>query len=456
MKHTSSQFLLMMFLAVTATGAGDVPRREAPYSVVYYGLTSDEAQARRQLQTVRDLGCTGVHTLVYWWQAETLGGDYWKKDYSPDLIGENYDRAIDHFVNISRELGMRPSLRLGSFREFDGKFHPMDDSGTPDQYAKWVTKLATRYRGKIDHYVIGDEENHDGPGGFDGSANAYMQKMLVPLATAIRKGDPAARISICGTSSAPATRWVLELIDLGLPEYADGVACNFWHHQMQEPVEIEDFMKRVRAKWPAAKFYANGVGYAPNRNLHDLTQAAIVAQSMFRLFDLGWDSAPYYLYTFCTTVDTRQNYGLCSVPSATDAGSFSDAWKAYQTIAHTFYDRSTMKRLDNAARLVPMDRVQLVDGAPLSLTPPAPLFRVYESGDGRLLIYLAYPDAAFPQTGRWRIRVDRRWHEPALIEALDYRRRTPLTSKVVESMLEIEDVTVCEMPTIIELKDRAR
>ena len=229
----------MLFLAVTAAGAGDVPRREAPYSVVYYGLTNDEAQARRQLQTVRDLGCAGVHTLVYWWQAETLGGDYWKKDYSPNLIGEHYYRAIDHFVNISCELGLRPSLRLGSFREFDGKFHPMDDSGSTERYAGWVKALAKRYAGKIDYYTIGDEENREGPGGFDGTPKAYMQRMLIPLASAIRAGDPQAKISICGTSAAPATQWVLDLIELGLPRYADGVACNFWHWQVDHPVEIE-------------------------------------------------------------------------------------------------------------------------------------------------------------------------------------------------------------------------
>jgi len=97
-----------------------LPKREACYSMVYYYLVDDAAQTRRNLETLRDLGATQVLTLVYWWQAETLGGDYWKKDYPPSHIGEAWWRSLDHFVRISRELGLRLQLLVWAARRSMG------------------------------------------------------------------------------------------------------------------------------------------------------------------------------------------------------------------------------------------------------------------------------------------------------------------------------------------------
>jgi len=219
-------------------------------------------------------------------------------------------------------------------------WHPADPSGSVEHYAAWVETLAARYRGQIDHYIIGDEENRAfAPTGFDGSAEAYLKRMFIPLAEAIRKGDPEAKISTCGVSSAPDTKWLLELIKLGLPKYGDGVGCNLWHGVVEDTWQVTQFMAAVRKVWPQARFYSSGVGYVINRGEHDRHQAAIAAQTMFTLWDIGWDSAAYYLYRFSITADTKQNYGLIDFDGGEGKYLYTDAWKAYQTIAHTFYNR---------------------------------------------------------------------------------------------------------------------
>lgn len=438
---------LISLLAVLLLCGSVHAQKSAPaYSMVYYHLTPDEAQARRMLASIREMGATRVHALVYWWQAETLGGDYWKKDYSPEFIGEGHYKSLDLFVSISREMGMTPSLRLGSSREWNGLWHPADPSGSIEPYAKWVTTLAERYRGKIDHYVIGDEENQRW------SAKEYFDNMFAPLAKAIRAGDPAAKISACATSSSPLTQWQLELIRLGLPKLGDGVACNFWSMQIDDLTELLDMMKQVRNVWPKAKFYSNGMGYAENRGLDDQYQAAIVAQCMFNLWDVGWESAPYYLYGFSITADTRQNYGLVELPTADKPIVVSAAWRAYQTIAHTFIDRTAMKDSKLKITVSPAIEAKAEDGTLLKLSPPGVYVRAFERGD-ELVLYLAYRNVRTPRDGVVAVEISSdAWREPQLVPLLDYTARKPVEMSVVDGRVRLVDVPVSLQPTIIILR----
>lgn len=432
-------------------------QRQTPYSVVYYNLSNDERAARAMLGSVKEMGATEVLTLTYWWQAQTLGGDYWKKDYKAENIGEGYYRALDLYVHVSRELGLKPALRLGSFREWDGLWHPADPSGSVEHYAAWVETLAARYRGQIDHYIIGDEENRAfAPTGFDGSAEAYLKRMFIPLAEAIRKGDPEAKISTCGVSSAPDTKWLLELIKLGLPKYGDGVGCNLWHGVVEDTWQVTQFMAAVRKVWPQARFYSSGVGYVINRGEHDRHQAAIAAQTMFTLWDIGWDSAAYYLYRFSITADTKQNYGLIDFDGGEGKYLYTDAWKAYQTIAHTFYDRDRLKDCPFPITFSAAQALTAEDGTKIELAPPDPVVRAFVREDRQLLIYLAYGPRA-PREGTLRIVIHSdQWAQPQRIPLLDYMAREDVKHRVEDGKLILEDVCVGVEPAIITLRRLAR
>lgn len=434
---------ILLALVSTRADASD----PAPYSMVYYALSPDPVATRSYLQPLRDLGCTRVHTLVYWWQAETLGGDYWKKDYRPEQIGQGYYAALDHFVNISRQLGMAPSLRLGSNREYPGLWHPADPSGRIEPYAQWVETLARRYAGRIDHYVIGDEENKDLTPG------EYLNDFLIPLSAAIRRGDPSARVSPCATSSSPAVAWTLDLISAGLPKHADGIACNFWYTQIDDRWEIEDLMTRVRKVWPAAEFYSSGMVYAEHRGLDDRRQAAVVAQCMFNLWDLGWNSAPYYLYNFSITADTKENYGLAQLPAVDAPLVPSAGWKAYQTIARTFtHQRDFETASADLIATRPADEAPVAGGGALRLAPSNLLVRsMIRKSDGALLVYLAVPNVRRLTHGAVDITVrSDRWTRAQQIPLLDHAGRIELNAQAVPGQrLLVRSVPVGTEPTIL-------
>jgi len=455
---------LLTCVVETAAGAGGscypepepkpFDSRESSHSMVWFYLQDDAELTRRLLQTVKDMGIGKTQALVYWWKQQTMGGDYWKEmGYRAKDVGEHARRALDYYVTISHQLGMKPCLRLGTFRCFKGLYHPMDKSGSVHNYANWLRSLAARYRGKIDHYVIGDEENRSFPEwGWSGTPSNYM-KVFIPLAEAIKQGDPSARVSPTSVSSAPATDWILELIDLGLPKYADGVAAHFHYKVIEDLTPIIEMMRKVREVWPEARFYANGCGYVENRGIHDDYQAGVVAQCMFTLWDIGWDSAPYYFYGFSKTADTHQNYGLMRLPTKTEPGIVSDAWKAYQTIAQTFYDRKELKPPDFEISLRQATVLSLADGTTIRLAPPDPVFKTYIRADKQLLIYLAYRKFREPREGRWDILLrTSEWGCPQRIPLLDYTSRKDLRYHREGQYLVVEDVQVGLQPMIITLR----
>lgn len=430
-------------------------QRQTPYGMVYYYLSPDESFTRWCLGSLRDLGATHAQALIYWWQHETFGGDYWRGQYPEDHIGEVYLRKLDLFVDTAHELGIKPSFRLGSFREWNGRWHPVEEANSIEAYAEWIGRIATRYRGRIHHYVIGDEENKVfTPTGYDGSARAYMETFLVPVARAIRQADPDALISACAASSSPATDWQLDLIRLGLPRYADAIACNLVYQHLENPWEVQDLMDRARRAWPQVKFFANGVGYAENfHGLDDEHQAAQVAQAMFTLWEMGWDNAPYYLYQFSVTADTRQNFGIARFPDQNQPAAFSQAWYAYQAIAQTFYDRDRLTRPDFAIELEPADAVPTPDGGRILLAPSDPYVSAYVRQGDQLLIYLAYRDLRYPLRGRWNVVVrSSDWGRPQQIPLREYQHRLDLPSRAEGDRLIIPDILISEQPTIITLR----
>jgi hypothetical protein len=329
----------------------------------------------------------------------------------------------------------------------------MDPSGSVGNYAAFLRRLAGRYRGKIDHYVVGDEENKSFEWGWSGTAEDYLHKVFIPLSRAIKEADPAAKVSATSVSSAPATDWVMELIRLGLPKYGDGVAGNLGYREIESLTEFQEMMRRVRRAWPEARFYANGAGYVDHRGLDDLNQAAIVAQSMFTLWDIGWDSAPYYTYTFSWTADTRQNFGLMAPADGDKPAQFSAAWKAYQTIAQTFYSRKDLAQPDFQIELVQAERIRASDGFELTIAPPDPIQRAFIRQGGQLLIYLAYRNFSEPREGKWNVILHTTaWGGPRLIPLDDYTKRVDVAHRRENGGLVIENVKIGLRPTILTLR----
>ena len=429
-------------------------QHSAPYSVVIFRPPASSNQCRRLLQSVKEMGVTRTLASVYWWQMDTMGGDYWKKmGYAPGELGEQTRRGFKNYINISLEMGMIPSVRVGMFRSSWGLYHPMDPTRSEENYGQWLRGFATEYRGKIEHYIIGDEMNKTfSKWNWHGTPEEYL-KAFIPLAGAIHTGDPGAEVSPASASSSPASDWIIKLVKLGLPDYADGIACHFPYRVIENLVEIKDMMKKVRGLWPEVKFYSSGFGYVDNTDIHDIRQACIVAQCAFTLWDIGWDSFPYYTYKFSNTADTHQNFGLMRPAVEDKPAVYSYAWKYYQTIARTFYDRDELKVPDFTVSLKQADIAGRINGVDFKLVPPDPVFRIFNRNDQQLIIYMAYRRFREPVEGKWDIILNSTtWTAPEQVTMQDYTVRVPCKFLVENGKLIIENVTAGLNPVIIVLK----
>lgn len=438
---------------VTMVEASLPADRVSPYSAVCFGLTSDEAYMRRYIGSLRDLGCTQALALIYWWQHEKLEGDWWKGKYPESMFGENYLKMIDLFVDLCNEMGIRPALRLGDFNRQTGLWHPADPSGDIEPYTEWVGRMVSRYRGKVDHYVIGDELKRGYADWWKGTPEQYLRDFVIPISQVIRANDPQAKISSCGTEPAG---WQLELIRLGLPDYADGVALNLWRRNLENLELVTQFMRDAKALWPEVKFYSNGVGYGERVGLNDRAQAARIAQTMFDLWDLGWDSAPNYVYRFSVTADTNQDFGLIGIPMDDEPLQVTDAWRAYQTIAHTYYNRDEMVDPDFEITLEPAQTLTAEDGTAVTLAPPDVLVRSYIRDDDDLLIYLVYRNTRQPAHGVWNVVIHSdQWDSPKRIPWNDHRQRIEQPTTVRDGARVVGEVPVSNLPTTLILKRHA-
>ena len=428
--------------------------RVAPYSAVIFTPPPDEPQCRELLKSIKAMGATHSFASVHWWQMETMEGNY-EADmgYRPGTFGAPMRKAFENYIRISQELGMKCAIRVGTFRSTNGLFHPMDKTGDVEPYANWLREFARKYQGKIEHYVVGDELNKSFPKwNWRGTAEECM-RLFVPIARAIHGGDPQAKVSPASTSSSPATDWIMQLIELGLPQHADGIACHFNHHRIEDLAEIKDLMRQVRAVWPEAKFYGNGFGYADNTGLHDQRQAGIVAQSAFTLWDIGWDSFPYYTYRFSRTADTRQNFGLMQPAIGGKPAQYSDAWKAYATIAHTFYNRSELTTPTFNIQLRQSEMLAKIDGVRFTIAPPNPILRTFIRNNNELLVYLAYRKFREPLEGIWDLELTTdQWESAEMISLLDHRVRKPVPSIRVDGKLILKRIPVGLQPAILSIR----
>jgi len=429
-------------------------QRDEPYSMVVFAPPPEEAQTRALIQSIRDMGLTRSLASVHWWQMEELGGDYdAQMGYTAGLFGERMQQAFANYIRISHELGVTPSVRVGTFRSTKGLYHPMDTSGDVKNYAAWLRGFAEQHRGKIDHYIIGDELNKSFPQwGWGGTPEEYME-IFIPLAAAIHEGDPDAKVSPASTSSSPATDWIMGLIELGLPEHAEGVACHFNYRRIQDLVEITGLMTQVRSVWPEAKFFGNGFGYADNTQVHDARQAGIVAQCAFTMWEIGWDSFPYYTYRFSRTRDTYQNFGLIQFGNDDRPTVYADAWYAYQTIANTFYGKDELTRPGFPITLQAADTVATIDGVAMRIAPPDPAFHAYVRKDRQLLLYLGYRSFTEPVSGQWNVILETdEWGGPQEIPLLDHTGRLDVDHEYADGKLFIKGVSAGLQPVILTLR----
>jgi len=154
--------------------------------------------ADRDLQLVRDAGFDWVKQTFAWRDIEGAGkGQFdWGR---PDRI---VDQAEQYGIKLLVRLDSQPQWAGGKFPE----------SGPPDNmqdYADFVSAVATRYKGRVAAYQIWNEPNLNVPGRSEWGGRppnpAEYTVMLKAGYEAVKAADPAALVVSAGL--APTSRW---------------------------------------------------------------------------------------------------------------------------------------------------------------------------------------------------------------------------------------------------------
>ena len=168
--------------------------------------------AHRDLGLIRDAGFTWVKQWFAWRDIEGAGqGEY---DW------ETADRIVDQV----EEFGLKLIVRVDHGPQWAGP--PPSNS---DHFARFMTALATRYKGRIHAYQVWNEPNLAREwGNKPPNAREYTQ-MLTKAYNAIKRVDPNALVVTAGMApttersqrAVPDTQFIQAMYDAGAKPYFD-------------------------------------------------------------------------------------------------------------------------------------------------------------------------------------------------------------------------------------------
>jgi hypothetical protein len=163
------------------------------YGMQVFLFWRDEV-ADRDLKLVEEAGFRWVKQEFAWREIEGAG----KGIYDWTATDRLMQQVDDHGLHIIARVGVQP--------EWAGSGYP--EIGPPDDYqdfADFLTALASRYKGRIDAYQIWNEPNLSREWGENPPNPAEYTRLLKTAYQAIKAVDPDA--SVISAGLAPTTRW---------------------------------------------------------------------------------------------------------------------------------------------------------------------------------------------------------------------------------------------------------
>jgi hypothetical protein len=182
-----------------------------------------EEIADRDLQLVQDAGFRWVKQEFAWRELEGAG----KGEFDWGRTDRIMDQIDAHGLNVIVRLGVQPEWAGGGFPEV-GPPNNLQD------FADFVTAVATRYKGRVDAYQIWNEPNLSREWGNRPPNAAEYTEMLKVAYEAIKAVDPYPIVISAGM--APTTRnddvarpdiyYIQEMYDAGASAYFDALGAH--------------------------------------------------------------------------------------------------------------------------------------------------------------------------------------------------------------------------------------
>jgi hypothetical protein len=171
--------LVLMAVLLVGVGLGRTPRA-GPVCGVHTIWADDKA-----LALIHETGCSWVVQLFNWSEIEPLPGEYfWEY---PDAVA----RACQYYrLNLAVRLDHQPTWASSS----QGHGLPVD----VDAYAAFVARVAERYQGRVQAYIIWNEPNLAQEWGGQAPDPAAYVELLELAYGAVKKSDPGALVVSAG------------------------------------------------------------------------------------------------------------------------------------------------------------------------------------------------------------------------------------------------------------------
>jgi hypothetical protein len=281
------------------------------------------------------------------------------------VLSPSYRKSLEDYVRLSEKVGLKIGVRLDAIGGYEAwEMNPSNPNNCINDYLKWVKDIVGILKGKTVYYILGDELT------LYKSEPNLSPKLWTPdkyltyfkqVSTTIKSVDPTAKVSMFAAESG---KWsnVLYLLEKGYANYGDAVAINYYNYQ-----DIPKFFDDARKLVPELRFLSSGVGYTSNGMVKprypegdyyhayptEEQHAYAVAKNMFAWWDLGADTAPYYISLRNWVINGNvfpRWYGFFGFEDFVidEYGNFSvkryPGWYAFQTVAHTFYNRDQFQK----------------------------------------------------------------------------------------------------------------
>ncbi len=157
----------------------------------------------------------------------------------------------------------------------------------PADFATFMEKLATRYRGRIHSWELWNEP--DNREYWQGTVDEFAQ-MIIPAAHAVRRADPAAKIVLGGMSYGPSDFFQRLALKYQIGQYFDVIATHAypesWHESRAEAVfqdELPKMEELVKRSGGSPALWLNEMGYADYR--YDPSHASIYGTNIFYSYE---------------------------------------------------------------------------------------------------------------------------------------------------------------------------
>ncbi len=326
-----------------------------------------------------ELGLNNVHLNIY------------PIDGKLELLPEHIE-AIENFMRLAAKHGLRVGVRLDALGWWS--IHPANPNNCIGEYLVWVEDVVKLLRGSTLYYVLGDEltigKSHQIPEGQEWTVEQYMEYFQQVVGT-IKSVDPEAVVSMFAFSYGHYNL-VPKFLDAGYAEVGDAITVN--SNDMEATRRL---FKDVREDYKGMVFLSNGVGYQASAQAQpqyptgtpyhhiptEQEHGSAIAKMMFSWWDLGADTAPYYVSLRNWVVEGKVYPNWYGFFGFEDFVIENDqmkvkrypGWYAIQTVAHTFYNRDEFKH----------PRFDISTSAPLNM------FRAYEhevTGGSELVMML--------------------------------------------------------------------